>query len=109
MLLVSAGVRLLAQAVALRPKMPCVRHMFACILLLGGFACCWRVYYRTSKLGCCCGCRSATPDTSKPERGAPLELAFESKELRDICENDSDARRQVGGTVAEMLRDRLAD
>ena len=38
-----------------------------------------------------------------------MELAFESKELRDACENDSEARRQFGSAVAEMLRHRLAD
>jgi len=41
--------------------------------------------------------------------GSPLELAFESKELRDICENDAEAKHRLGDSVAEMLRHRLAD
>lgn len=38
-----------------------------------------------------------------------MELAFESRELRDTCEDDAEARRQFGDSVAEMLRHRLAD
>jgi hypothetical protein len=38
-----------------------------------------------------------------------LEFAFESKELRDICESESEAKRHLGDPVAEMLRHRLAD
>lgn len=38
-----------------------------------------------------------------------LELAFESKELRDICESKAEARRILGDRVARMLRHRLAD
>jgi hypothetical protein len=38
-----------------------------------------------------------------------LELAFESRELRDICESESEAKRQFGDAVAEILRHRLAD
>jgi plasmid maintenance system killer protein len=40
---------------------------------------------------------------------SPLELAFESKELRDICENEADARRKLGESIAEALKRRLAD
>ena len=43
------------------------------------------------------------------ESGAQLELAFESKELRDVCENEAEAKRQLGDSVAEMLKHRLAD
>jgi hypothetical protein len=42
-------------------------------------------------------------------REARLELAFESKELRDICESEEEAKRRFGDAVAEMLRHRLAD
>lgn len=41
--------------------------------------------------------------------GARLEFAFESKELRDICESESEAVRALGASVAEMLKHRLAD
>lgn len=38
-----------------------------------------------------------------------LELAFETKELRNICENEAEAMRQLGDAVAEVLKHRLAD
>ncbi len=38
-----------------------------------------------------------------------LELAFETRELRDICENEAEAKRQFGDAVAEVLKHRLAD
>ena len=38
-----------------------------------------------------------------------MELAFESKYLRDICEDMSKARFVLGDTVAEALTHRLAD
>lgn len=38
-----------------------------------------------------------------------MELAFESKELRDICENEAEAKRKLGERIAEMLKRRLAD
>jgi hypothetical protein len=38
-----------------------------------------------------------------------LELAFDSKLLRTICENDEHAKRQLGRSVAEILKHRLAD
>ncbi len=41
--------------------------------------------------------------------GARLELAFETRELRDMCEDEAEARRALGQTIAEMLRNRLAD
>lgn len=43
------------------------------------------------------------------EDRARLELAFESKELREMCESEAEAKRQLGDTAAEMLRHRLAD
>ena len=43
------------------------------------------------------------------ECGARLELAFETKELREVCENEADAKRQFGDAVAEVLKHRLAD
>lgn len=38
-----------------------------------------------------------------------MELAFESRQLRDICENEAEARGKLGRTVAETLKRRLAD
>jgi proteic killer suppression protein len=43
------------------------------------------------------------------EGEARLELAFETKELRDICENEAEAKREFGDAVAEVLKHRLAD
>jgi hypothetical protein len=42
-------------------------------------------------------------------RADRLELAFDSKTLRDICESDDHARRELGLKVAEILKHRLAD
>src|SRR6185437_16214047 len=38
-----------------------------------------------------------------------LEISFESKQLREICENEAEGNRQLGETVAKALRSRLAD
>jgi plasmid maintenance system killer protein len=38
-----------------------------------------------------------------------LELAFDSKPLRAICESAACAERTLGARVAEVLRHRLAD
>jgi hypothetical protein len=38
-----------------------------------------------------------------------LELAFETKALRDICENEAIAKRELGAKVADALRRRLSD
>lgn len=38
-----------------------------------------------------------------------LELAFATKSLRQLCENEARAKRDLGGTVAEKLKRRLAD
>ena len=38
-----------------------------------------------------------------------LELAFESRSLRTICESESNAKCELGSTVAEVLKHRLAD
>ncbi len=43
------------------------------------------------------------------EGESELELAFETKELREICENEAEARRRLGNAVAEALKHRLAD
>lgn len=39
----------------------------------------------------------------------PMEIAFESKQLREICERESKAKREFGNKVAEGLKRRLAD
>jgi hypothetical protein len=38
-----------------------------------------------------------------------LELAFETKALRDICESEAIAKRTLGVKVADALRRRLSD
>ena len=38
-----------------------------------------------------------------------MELAFESKELRSICEHEATAKTELGAEIAEALRGRLAD
>lgn len=38
-----------------------------------------------------------------------MELAFNDKHLRTICENEDDAKKELGETVAEILKHRLAD
>lgn len=38
-----------------------------------------------------------------------LELAFDSKSLRTICESEFQADRELGATAAEILKHRLAD
>jgi len=38
-----------------------------------------------------------------------LEIAFDKKSLRQICENDEKAKHDLGVKVADKLRRRLAD
>ncbi|MCP8687281.1 hypothetical protein [Marinobacterium sedimentorum] len=38
-----------------------------------------------------------------------LEIAFDTKKLRKLCENETYADKQLGREVADMLRHRLAD
>lgn len=38
-----------------------------------------------------------------------LELAFATQALRDICESESIAKRELGAKVADALRRRLSD
>ncbi len=38
-----------------------------------------------------------------------MELAFDSSSLRATCENEAQARGELGDTVAEMLKHRLGD
>ena len=38
-----------------------------------------------------------------------MELAFDSSFLRAICENEAQARSELGDAVAEMLKHRLGD
>lgn len=40
---------------------------------------------------------------------ATLELAFANKSLRQLCESEAKATRDLGGRVAQKLRRRLAD
>ena len=42
-------------------------------------------------------------------RANTLELAFETKSLRTICESEAQARLELGAEVAEILKHRLAD
>ena len=39
----------------------------------------------------------------------PLELAFETKPLRSVCEIEAQAKLEFGSRVAEFLKHRLAD
>lgn len=41
--------------------------------------------------------------------GDTLELAFDSKELRSICESEDYAKQQLSALVVEALKHRLAD
>lgn len=38
-----------------------------------------------------------------------MELAFETKPLREMCESEEKAKRQLGAKVAAMLKQTLAD
>jgi plasmid maintenance system killer protein len=38
-----------------------------------------------------------------------LELAFDSKQLRNICERESSAIEELGADIASVLKRRLAD
>lgn len=38
-----------------------------------------------------------------------MELAFDDKSLRTLCESEAHARRELGSEVAEVLKRRLAD
>ena len=38
-----------------------------------------------------------------------LELAFETKSLRRLCESEARAKRDLGSNVADKLKNRLAD
>jgi hypothetical protein len=42
-------------------------------------------------------------------RWMALELAFETKALRDICESEAIAKRELGAKVADALKRRLSD
>lgn len=48
-------------------------------------------------------------ERSSPRRADTLELAFDSRSLRSICESEAQAQRELGLSVAEMLKHRLAD
>ena len=50
-----------------------------------------------------------TPDSSSWRRFGRLELAFETRWLRTVCESESEAAQEFGPEVAEALRHRLAD
>lgn len=38
-----------------------------------------------------------------------MELAFQSKRIRSICENEADAEEELGPVAAQALKHRLAD
>ena len=38
-----------------------------------------------------------------------MEIAFESRELREICEHEAEAKAKLGDPVAAALKSRLAD
>jgi hypothetical protein len=39
----------------------------------------------------------------------PLELAFATEALRDVCENEAIAKKELGAKVADALKRRLSD
>lgn len=41
--------------------------------------------------------------------GSKVEIAFATKKLRDLCESERMAQRNLGARVAEKLKRRLAD
>lgn len=43
------------------------------------------------------------------KRTDTLEIAFASKSLRTICESEVQAKQELGPTIAEILKHRLAD
>jgi toxin HigB-1 len=43
------------------------------------------------------------------KRTESLQLAFESKQLRTVCEDEVQAKGELGETVAKTLKHRLAD
>jgi len=49
------------------------------------------------------------PGSRSPGRAGTLELAFETKLLRAICESEAHAKHDLGAQVAEVLKHRLAD
>ena len=52
---------------------------------------------------CCFGGTKSLP------RANTLELAFDSKSLRTVCENETQAKLEFGPRIAEALKHRLAD
>jgi hypothetical protein len=38
-----------------------------------------------------------------------LEISFETRKLREVCENEAEGDRHLGSAVAKTLRSRLAD
>jgi hypothetical protein len=46
---------------------------------------------------------------SHPESNTLIQLAFESKALRTICEDAEQTRRELGPIAADVLKRRLAD
>ena len=46
---------------------------------------------------------------SPDRRPVPLELAFDTRQLRTLCENESSAQQEYGSKVAAALKRRLAD
>ena len=46
---------------------------------------------------------------SPPRGTGTLELAFDSKSLRAVCENEAHAQHELGMEAAEVLKHRLAD
>jgi proteic killer suppression protein len=55
------------------------------------------------------GCITAKLTRLITRKVAALELAFESRRLRTICEMEAEAKSELGDAVAEVLKHRLAD
>jgi hypothetical protein len=54
-------------------------------------------------------CESISPTSPLVRTHTPLEISFETKELRALCEDEALAAESFGPAVAEALKGRLAD
>jgi len=70
----------------------------------------WRWQSHTCKIaGPICYPAKVKLEAPLRERGNRLEVAFDSRALRTICENEHQATLELGSTVAQILKHRLAD
>lgn len=70
---------------------------------------CCPIHSHRRKNALCAEERIPTWVRSPARRVDTLELAFDTKSLRNICENQAQAKHALGSQVAEFLKHRLAD